>query len=107
MGLDRYRLLKSLGFSQVGEAYRAEFVDRPESVELWLLHRDRCPDERWNSWCRRWRLAALLESPTARAIVDLNLAAPQPYLAKADWPAQTLSDRASARERSEEHTSEL
>src|SRR5262245_17492747 len=76
-----YELLAQLGAGPDGVAYRARPARDGRAVEVRTLAGARGDAVLWGRLCRRLRLAAMLDQPGARRVLDLALDADPPHLA--------------------------
>lgn len=83
MNLSRFRVRAQLGAGPDGARYEAVDASTGGLVELCLLAGARADPHRWSTLAARLRLAALLDHPTARAVLNLGLEESPPYLVRA------------------------
>jgi serine/threonine protein kinase len=105
MALEGYQLRAQLGAGPDGIAYRATTAENATNVLVLDLSRAKSDPTRWASLLPRLKLAAQLNHPGAKKVLDLELESEQSY-AILEWTGATTLATASLT-RSERHSIEL
>jgi serine/threonine protein kinase/class 3 adenylate cyclase len=92
MLVDRFELLQQLGAGPDGTAYRARDT-AGRAVLVHDLHRARADSRHWQALAKRLRSAALLKSPFAQNVLELQLDEDPPALVQELCDGQKLADR--------------
>lgn len=84
MKVGAYQLCTLLSAGEFGTRYSATDTRTDAPVEILLLRDDDTQAESWRAMCKRWQMAALIDSPAARKIEAMEFDAAQPFVAM-EW----------------------
>jgi len=93
MRVGDYELRELLASSEVGSRYQAVDVRNDADIEIFLLRYDAEESSSRRSNCKRLKMAALIELPAARRIVELECDDDTPFLALEWLDGPTLASR--------------